>query len=87
MIAQPQQLSEFTSYETSVDLPLGYQSALVYNLTVELAPRFGKKLNEVVSQRAASTKENIAHTNAQAIQLKTDSALQGRGRFNIYAGW
>ena len=80
------QLPKFTSYIQDIDLPDGYESALAYNLALEMAPEYGRQLDPIIVEKAAETKANIMRTNQQLSYLKSDSALTPRRNFNILTG-
>jgi hypothetical protein len=84
-ISQWQQISAFTALNQNISLPLGYDSALSYNLAVELMPEYGKT-DELILVKAAETKENLMAVNLDITALRTDSALFSPRGFNILSG-
>ena len=84
-ISQWQQIAAFTALNQSIALPPGYDSALSYNLAVELMPEYGKT-DELIFAKAAETKENLMAVNLDITPLKTDPALFNPKGFNILSG-
>jgi hypothetical protein len=62
----------FTSINDPLQLPPGYAKALRYNLAVELAPEYGRSLNEAVIAGAVEGKENIKRANIKPQYLDSD---------------
>ena len=88
-ISQFQQLLNFTSFVQEISLPPGYDSALAYNLAVEMMPEYGKGNSvtmQMIQKKADETKENIMALNLDLTPLKTDSALYTPRGFNILSG-
>lgn len=79
--------------DASVDivLPPGYQSAIEYNLAVELAARFQERAN--ISpwsvQKAMLTKSTVKTMNDEQLKMRTEFAAMGAsghgGRYNIFS--
>jgi hypothetical protein len=85
-ICQWQQLVLFTSLAQELSLPPGYDSAIAYNLAVEICPDFGKTPSQVLIQKAVDTKENIMALNLELTPLETDLGLYTPRGFNILSG-
>lgn len=79
------QLSKFTSLTDNITLPPGYESALSYNLAIELAPEYGVDVDPVTATKAKETKMNIMRTNHETLLLTSDIALLTHGIYSIYA--
>lgn len=72
---------------TPIILPPGYQSALEYNLSVWLSPRYGKVISPDLRDLAVSTKAQIKKINYEVKKLTFDPTLTKRGRvFNWLTG-
>ena len=80
------QISKFTNYAQDIDLPDGYESALAYNLAVEMAPEYGRTLDPIIFEKAAETKADLMRTNQQLSYLKAESILTPHRSYNIYTG-
>lgn len=83
-------LQEVTDPSANIDLPPGYQSAIEYNLAVELAARFQERSN--ISQwsitKAHLTKETIKTINDEQLKMRVELAAMGtrggsRGLYQI----
>jgi hypothetical protein len=80
-------LSQIATLNTAIELPPGYQKALVYNGAVELAPEYGKMIPDAVSMGASESKATLKRMNARPYYLKVDPALVNTdGTYNIYRG-
>jgi hypothetical protein len=79
------QLIHFTSINNEISLPPGYESALAYNLAVEMSPEYGK-VNQLVIDKANETKESLMAVNLDITPMKTDPALYTFRGFNILSG-
>lgn len=79
---------QFTRFNLtdSFEFPPGYESAMAYNLAVDISPEYGKDPSPVVLKRASETKAALQQTNSDMIIMETDSALVNHGTFNIFAG-
>lgn len=84
-ISQWAQVSDFTGLNQVINLPPGYETALAYNLAVELMAEYGVP-DQLIIDKAIETKMAIMRTNTEKLQLKTDSALLPKRSFNIYSG-
>ncbi len=80
-------LSAFTSVDQLIQLPPGFNDALMYNLAVRLAPQYGKTTPTEVAGYATSSKMNLKISNNKVNLMGCDPALQGQGKvFNYYTG-
>ena len=86
-ISQTQLLTKFESLVEDISLPPGYESALAYNLAVEICPDFGKTPSPILLSKAEETKRNIKMTNTKPVFLKCDDAVLTKKTFNILAGF
>ena len=80
------QLAEFPTLFASVSLPLGYVSAIKYNLAIESSPYFGVEPSKVVMAMAAQHKANVQRTNIKVSPACYDPELVSRATptYNIY---
>jgi hypothetical protein len=62
------ELTSFATLGTNVDLPPGYDRALIWNLALELASNFGRDPN-IVAAQAQQTKAAIAERNARTLGI------------------
>jgi hypothetical protein len=58
------QLAEVTDSSLELTFPFGYLKAIIYNLAVDLAPKFGREVPQTVKLVADQTKQALAATNA-----------------------
>lgn len=82
-------LSNFTSVNTEITLPAGYQRALRYNLALELAVEYGKQPSEYVFMTARELKAQLMRVNTEPVYLRSDlmGLLQDtKSTFNINTG-
>lgn len=73
-----------------INLPPGYEKALVYNLAIDLADEWQQSVSAVVATNAIETKKWIKRGNYRDIVLKCDRAIatqrKGIGTYNIEQG-
>lgn len=80
-------LTSIASISTTVDLPPGYEDAIVLSLARRLAPEYGKAVDELLNEEANFAKANIKRMNIKTILMSVDPALKSRGKtYNIYTG-
>lgn len=78
-------LAQFTTLDTVVNLPAGWERALVYNLAMELAPEYKQQPDPSIVKIAGDALGNIRKATIRARPLKAyPQNLQIR---NIYSGW
>jgi hypothetical protein len=68
-------LSSFSLISSTVDLPDGYENALVYNLAVRLAPEYDKEASRTVQRIAWSTLKDIERMNSEVPTMAADSGF------------
>lgn len=66
------QLQQFSALTTAFAMPPGYESMLVNNLAIELAPFYGAKVPESVIVRAMTTKGNIKRLNRPIYEMEVE---------------
>jgi hypothetical protein len=82
-------LTAFSSLQSQVILPPGYERLLKYNLAVELSSEYQTDPGPNVEKLALAAKANIKRTNHRPLTKQVDPALLGPSgglRFNIYRG-
>jgi hypothetical protein len=79
-------LTSFTSLDTDLSFPPGYERALRYNLAIELVAEYGKSVSGEVGTIAVESKANIQRINIKENLLGMDSALLGGRPYNILMG-
>lgn len=83
-------LTAFAGLSTAVDLPEGWEDALIYNLAVSLAPEYDRNANETVIALARETRGNVQRLNASRVYsvVPLDDMLRtmSESSFNIYTG-
>ena len=66
--------------DDAINLPPGYEKALVYNLAIDLADEWGKTPSQTVAFNAADSLKKVKRANTKVSYLQVDRAL----RRNIY---
>lgn len=79
-------LSRIATIQDVIDLPPGYEDALVHNLALRLAPEYGRMSSPELQANAVETKAGIKRANHRTQLLRVDEAIQSRGHYNIYTG-
>lgn len=79
------QLSQLASLQTTISLPPGYETALVYGLATMLAPLFGVEPTPTCIYHARASKHKIKAPNYSLDEARINVPL-GRGLFNIFSG-
>jgi hypothetical protein len=79
-------LTEFATLDTVVDLPAGWERALIYNLAVDQSPEYGQPVNEAVYEIAQQSKGALRTAISSSIPLDTyikdiDVDIRYPGRF------
>lgn len=78
------------SLDTVINLPPGYERALLYNLAVEMAPEYEKTPSGVVLGVAAQSLKMLKARNSRPLLLDVDRALvdtqKGKGTYEITQG-
>lgn len=83
-----QQIQSFTTLDSTISLPPGYERAIQKNVALELAPAYGPSAQPSADllRQAAQSKANIKNVNAPKMVAQTDAALVDYQRpWNIYA--
>lgn len=83
-----QQIQSFSTLDTTIALPPGYERAIQKNLALELAPAYGPSAqpSPELKVQAAQAKANLKNVNSPKMVAQTDEALVNRQRpWNIYA--
>lgn len=80
--------SSVSTVNASVDLPHGYEDAVVYNLALELADEYGAEVSPLIVKKADDALAMIKARNlaANIPYAKTEGALQGCGASRILKG-
>lgn len=63
-----------------INLPPGYEKAIIFNLCIDLAPEYGKDITNVIAVTAMDEKRKIKRTNHKKLTLKVDRALVSNNR-------
>lgn len=75
-------LSTALAYTDTLDIPTGYQRAIVYNLAMEIAPLYWRKANGLlaeVQRIARKSRADIVSANSDAPKLLNDAATINSG--------
>lgn len=84
-IRSEKQLSEFTTLDTDLELPAGWDRALIYNLALELASEYGQPVDEATYQIAMDSLNKIK--TAVARNKNMDAYAFDGSNNNVYTGW
>ncbi len=81
------QIQSFSSLTTEINLPPGYEEAIVMSLAEIYGLEFMTEPSMTLMRKAASARRRIKRTNfrPEFLQMPVD-VLPGVGRFNIYTG-
>jgi hypothetical protein len=84
-------LDTIVDADTEIQLPEGYEDAIVYNLAKRLAPEFGKQLDPVVVQMASDSLADLKVKNSRPVLMRSDavgmSDQNNKRGFNILNGY
>lgn len=87
VISSQKAFATFSSVNSTLALPPGYQKMIRYNLAIDLAPEYGITPAEAVIAMAVESKANIKRTNTKPYLMKCDSAIAARNSgFNWITG-
>lgn len=79
--------ADYTSLDTEIVLPPGYERALKYNLAVEIAPEYGKQISAEIATIAADSKAEIKRLNSESLYLTSDVVFLNNSKvFDINSG-
>lgn len=84
-IRSEKELSGFTTLDTDIDLPPGWDRALIYNLSIELAPEYGVQPSPNTQIIADMSLGKIKSTIARVKSM--DMYPSNGTNNNIYSGW
>lgn len=75
----------FATLDTVLNLPDGWERALIYNLAIELAPEYAQKPDAVILKIAA---ESLGAIKTKVAQVRgMDAYPSNIGVQNVYTGW
>lgn len=81
-----QQIQSFAAYTDPINLPPGYQRALVWNLAVELSDSFGRQVSPNMQRQADLSLGNLKRLNRQDVMMKFDFAILANNvAYNVYS--
>lgn len=84
-IRSEKQLTEFATLDTALDLPPGWERALIYNLSLEIANEYGQPVSEAAYAIAMDALLKIK--TAVARNKTMDAYPYDGGNRNIFTGW
>jgi len=82
-LSQTKQFANITGLTDNYYLPIGYDSAIVYNLAVELCLHYNKNVSEMLWAKAKETKANIKSANIENEVMVNDYPSACSGSYNI----
>lgn len=81
-----QQIQSFATYADPINLPPGYQRALVWNLAVEMSDSFGRPVTPNMQRQADLSLGNLKRLNRQDVLMKYDFAILANNvAYNVYS--
>lgn len=83
----PQAITEFADLSTAYTFPPGYKKAIRRNLTIELSEEFGREITPAQRDAAMQSLADVKRGNLRLEDLRLDSALSGRRRYDLNADW
>lgn len=78
-------ITEFTTLDTVMVLPAGWERALIYNLAMEIAPEYNQEIPAAVVDIAKKSLGNVRTSTARV--HKMDAYPSGVVVRNIFSGW
>ena len=80
-------LQTFATLTDALDLPFGYERAIVYSLAEEFGPEFGVEIQPLVLRIAASARRNVKRINSLSPVMANEPGRMGWPYWaNVYAG-
>ena len=79
-------LQTFASGSTVLNMPPGYEEALIYNLALRLVPALGGQVTPDIQNRAMFSKGIVKNANVNTYMLQNPMPTQKRRFFNILTG-
>lgn len=78
-------LTRFTDLDTQLSMPPGTERALIYNLSIELAPEYNQQISAELAKTAA---ESLGLIRTKAAQVRgMDAYPKNMTVRNIFSGW
>jgi hypothetical protein len=86
VIYHPTAVTSFAALTTSVSLPPGYERMLRKNLATEVAPMFGRQVDQLLMKQAQDSKEVVKRSNKRLMDMSFErgALIGGGGSYNIY---
>lgn len=79
-------MTQFTTLQSTMNLPGEYEEAMVYLLAKRLAPEYGFTMSQDVADLIKQAEDFIMRRNTTIAFAQFDAALKKAPNFNIYAG-
>jgi hypothetical protein len=87
VITSKKPLTQIAALSDVIQLPPGYERAIVYSLALELSPEYGRPVPDAVAAVAVEAKATLKRANQKPAYLSVDAAMLSRsGSFNIFTG-
>lgn len=80
------QVSNFANLTDSLNVPIGHERAIEFNLSIELAPEYGAAPSADIYKIANEALANIKRTNITNTEIRVDGFLQNRTGFDWRIG-
>jgi hypothetical protein len=84
----PQAVAEFSGLSTAIALPPGYRRMLVKNLALDLAPSYGRQVNQALAFAAQDSLATVKRANRTLREMSfgADVLSPGRSSYDINTG-
>lgn len=84
-IRSEKRLSEFTTLDAALELPEGWERALIYNLAIEVASEYGQPANDMVFSIAMDSLAKIKTAVARNKMMNAYPDVESPN--NVFSGW
>ena len=79
-------IAAITNLSTELTLPPGYTRMLRYNLSIEIAPEYGRDPSAIVALKALDSKAELLRKNLKPIYMRSDAIFAPGKTYNVITG-